>query len=108
MKNLNEYLKINESSKLSTEDVEAVADAIASYLDGDEFPLDAHFGKTGTGWQAARKNSVWDVIEFCTGWTELSRELDVDEDELYDFADEHYDEIIKLLKANYPDAKRIS
>lgn len=104
MKNLKEYL-IKESSNF---DIEEVANAIATYLDGDEFPLDAHGSKTGTGWQAARKNGVWDVIEFCTGWSELASDLDVDEDELYDFVDEHYDEIIKSLKANYTEAKRIS
>jgi len=104
MKNLKEYL-IKESSNF---DIEEVANAIATYLDGDDFPLDAHGSKTGTGWQAARKNSVWDVIEFCCGWNELANEFDYDEDELYDFVDDNYDKIIKSLKDNYTNAKRIS
>ena len=92
MKNLKEYL-----IKESTLDVDDVVDAIASYLDGDDFPLDAHGSRTGSGWKAAKKNGYFEVIDFCCGWEELADELDVDEDELSDFIDDNYEEIEKAL-----------
>ena len=94
MKTLKNYL-IKESVNL---DVDDVVSAIADYLDGDEFPMDAHSRYNSNGWDAADANGWWDVIEFCAGWTELADNLDVDEEDLYDFAEEHYDEIDAALE----------
>lgn len=111
MKNLSEYLKINESSTLTAQDIDAVADAIASFLNGDEFLIDYPKIKRGTGWEAAEKNGVWDVIEFYVGpgigWRTIARKLDINRGDFYYFLKDNYDEIIKLLKDKYPEAKNI-
>lgn len=106
IKKFNQF--VNESV-LTPNDIEDVADAIASYLNGDDFPLEVHGTRRGTGWDAIEDIGFWDVIDYNLGWGRIKDDyLDIDvddEEEIANFVDEHYDEIINYLKKNYPEAR---
>jgi hypothetical protein len=107
MKNIIDYMSnINESAEKL--DIEDVVDSIASYLDNDDFAKDGHSSRLCSGWSAVRRNGLDDVIVFHCGWKTLADDFNnCDEEEMQDYIYDHYDEIIKLLKKNYKEARGI-
>jgi len=107
MKQINTYitekLHLNKGLQSSTIDYDELLEYLNNWLDGDDFPEDHTWSKKCTGWEALEgpAGDIYNLIEFVNGWSEIANDLDIDEDELYDFISDKYKEITAdLLKSN--------
>ena len=77
-----------------------VYDALYSYLDnGDNFALDPHGDKTGTGKECLEEiGSIIDILDFHDGWEEIADSCDTDEDTICDFIGKNEDKLISKLE----------
>ena len=76
--------------------------ALYSYFCGDDFALDPHGSKTGTGKECLEEiGSIGDILDFHDKWDEIADEVGVDVEELQDFVydneDKLYNQLMKKL-----------
>jgi len=80
-------------------DYDDVFNALYNYLDNDDFALDPHGEKTGTGKECLKKiGSIIDILDFHDGWDEIADECDTEEDTLTDFIEKNEKKLIRQLK----------
>lgn len=106
MKKINTYiierLTLSQKNNFSNINYDDVYDALYDYFSGDDFLLDPHGEKTGSGLECLEEiGNIGDILDFHNGWNEISNAIDLDVEKLQDFVsdneEELYDKLIKNL-----------